>query len=69
MPSEPNTREILEKASRYVVLKSDQGVTVGIHVDGGYGEAHSPVNDLDAAVREAYDRAVASKGRVKKKPP
>jgi hypothetical protein len=64
----PKTRAILEQASRYVILKSDQGVTVGIHADGGYGEAHSASNDLDAAVREAYDRALAAKTRIENPP-
>ena len=63
MPGDPKTREILEHAKRYVILKSDTGLTVGLHVnDRHYGEAHSSTSDLDTAVQEAYDRALAAKG-------
>ena len=66
MPA-PNTREILEVASRYVILKTANGITVGLHInDQHYGEAHSPANDLDAAVHAAYDNARAHKRRGKK---
>ena len=65
MPA-PNTRQILDVASRYVILKTAHGITVGLHLDEHhYGEAHSPANDLDAAVHAAYDNAKAHKRRGK----
>jgi len=65
MPA-PNTREILDVASRYVILKTGHVITVGLHLDEHhYGEAHSPANDLDAAVHAAYDNAKAHKRRGK----
>jgi hypothetical protein len=49
------TRSILAAARRYVISKSDDGVTVGLHFEGDrYGEARSPAGDLDDAVREAF---------------
>ena len=69
MSKVPTTREILGQATRYVILKSDQGVTVGLHVnDTHYGEGHSPTGDLDEAVRQAHDRATAARGRNKRRP-
>ena len=45
MPA-PDTRQILDVASRYVILKTGHGITVGLHLDEHhYGEAHSPAND------------------------
>ena len=65
---EPNTRQILDVASRYVILKTAHGITVGLHInDVHYGEAHSDGNDLDAAVHQAYDNAKAHKRRGKKR--
>ena len=43
MPVDTETRAILDAALRYVVQKSDQGVTVGLHFGGdNYGEARAP---------------------------
>ena len=69
MPDPPDTREILARATRYVILKSDQGVTLGLHVnDKHYGEGHSAAGDLDEAVRLAYEQAMKARGRNKRKP-
>jgi len=68
MPEHPTAREILAQATRYVIQKSDQGVTVGLHVnDRHYGEGHS-ANDLEEAVRLAYEQAMKTKGRNKRRP-
>jgi len=57
MPVDTETRAILDAALRYVVQKSDQGVTVGLHFGGdNYGEARRPDGDIEAAVREAFDQ-------------
>ena len=70
MPDLPDTREILAQATRYVILKSDQGVPVGLHVnDEHYGEGHSAAGDLDEAIRLAYEQAMKTKrGRNKRRP-
>ena len=68
MPDLPETRAILAQATRYVILKSDQGVTVGLHVnDRHYGEGHSAAGDLDQAVRLAYEQAMKARRRGKNK--
>jgi hypothetical protein len=68
MPAYPTIREILAQATRYVILKSDQGVTVGLHVnDKHYGEGHSAAGDLDEAIRLAYEQAMKTKGRNKRR--
>jgi hypothetical protein len=57
MPVDTETRAILAAALRYVVQKSDQGITVGLHFGGdNYGEARRADDDIEAAVREAFDR-------------
>ncbi len=51
------TGAILCAARRYVICKSDEGVTVGLQFDGGhYAEVCSKEGDLDAAIREAFAR-------------
>jgi hypothetical protein len=57
MPVDTETRAILAAALRYVVQKSDQGITVGLHFGGDtYGEARRTDDDIEAAVREAFDQ-------------
>lgn len=49
----------LAAAVRYVVRKdADGGVTVGLTLGNGrYGQGESPSGDVDAAVRQAFERA------------
>ncbi len=68
MSADPTTRKILDEAARYVVLKSDQGITVGLHLnETHYGEGHSPSGNLDEAVHEAHARATSAKKRDRKR--
>lgn len=56
---------LLDNASRYVITKTESGVTVGLHLgDGRYGEASSPSGNVAEAVWQAYDRAVTAARRV-----
>jgi D-tyrosyl-tRNA(Tyr) deacylase len=55
MGNSGDTVAILAAARRYVIQKSDDGVTVGLHFGGDhYGEAHSSLGDLDDAIRIAF---------------
>jgi len=57
MTAAGETRAILAAARRYVIHKSEEGVTVGLCFDGdNYGEASSAEGDLDAAVHHAFER-------------
>lgn len=57
MSADGETRAILAAARRYVIHKSEEGVTVGLCFDGdNYGEASSAEGDLDAAVHYAFER-------------
>jgi len=58
--------DMLCSATRYVIQKSSDGLTVGLHLDSqSYGEGHSPAGDLDQAVRAAYAFAVDRRDRQK----
>lgn len=52
------TAAILAAARRYVIHKSVDGITVGLLFDDSrYAEARSPQGDVDAAIKEAFERA------------
>ena len=54
------TAAILAAARRYVIHKSVDGITVGLLFDDlRYAEALSPQGDVDAAIKEAFERAKA----------
>jgi hypothetical protein len=60
------TAAILSAAHRYVIHKSEHGLTVGLHLGCGcYGEGHSPGGDLDEAAGEAF-RSAAARARSAK---
>lgn len=59
------TGAILGAAKRYVICKTDDGLTVGLQFDGGhYAEVCSEEGDLDAAVHEAFARLRGNHGRA-----
>ena len=64
MPDTKDATLILDRAERYVIHKSNDGITVGLHLGpAAYGEGHSPEGDVDAAVRIAYERARTTSNR------
>ena len=53
-----DAQAILAATRAYVIRKSDEGLTVGLHFDGGrYGEASSHDGDVNEAVRAAFRSA------------
>jgi hypothetical protein len=64
MPETEDATLILDRAERYVIHKSSDGITVGLHLGPAtYGEAHSPDGNVAAAVRLAYERARTTSNR------
>ena len=54
MGTNTSTLEMLGRATRYALIKCDNGLTVGIHIGDDYGEAFSPAGDLHETIRIAY---------------
>ena len=63
MGTNPSTLEMLGQATRYALIKCDNGLTVGIHIGDDYGEAFSPSGDLHETILVAYRNALEQRRR------